>query len=496
MRLKQLLLLTLLPAAGLLFSSCNKWLDISPKTQVKEDDQFSSREGFIDALFGVYQQAASPSTYGQNLSYGFLDVLAQRYENKTNLASSWYAQAARYNYTFTGGGVLPVRNTIDNIWSNMYKTISNANFILKNTEKHKDVLPGIYYGIVKGEAMAIRAFVHFDLVRLFAPAYLNGDNATAAAIPYMDVFTVLPKEKLTLAAVLDKCEAELKQAETLLSVHTEIDQIAGNQGVSSIELALMYRQNHLNYWAVKAMLARLYLYKGNKPLALKYATEVIDSKKFRFITQQELNVDALGLTSDMTFSSEHIFSIFVSGLKTQVDDILKNAEVTGGDPTDFFTTKVILDRMYEVTLPGYGNETRGPAASKSLWNQLSATVVYSKKLYSDNATNVKQRMIPVLRLPEMYYIAAEAAPTLAEGVAYLNVVRLARLLPELPVPATADLLDAEILKEYRKEFVGEGQLWFYYKRKNTVTIPEGVGNPMTPAKYLFPLPLAEIEYGK
>ncbi len=53
----------------------------------------------------------------------------------------------------------------------------------------------------------------------------------------------------------------------------------------------MYRQNHLYYWAVKAALARLYLYKGDKPNALAYATEVINSGKFSFMKQADLNND-------------------------------------------------------------------------------------------------------------------------------------------------------------------------------------------------------------
>lgn len=55
---------------------------------------------------------------------------------------------------------------------------------------------------------------------------------------------------------------------------------------------------------------------------------------------------------------------------------------------------------------------------------------------------------------------------------------------------------AEIQKEYRKEMYGEGQLFYFYKRNNVVTIPDGVGNPMSEAKYVFPLPLAELEFGK
>ena len=96
----------------------------------------------------------------------------------------------------------------------------------------------------------------------------------------------------------------------------------------------------------------------------------------------------------------------------------------------------------------------------------------------------------------MYFIAAEAAPTVPDGVNYLNAVRTARLLPALAANVTASVLDAELMKEFRKEMYGEGQAFFFYKRRNTFNIPDGVGNPMAEEKYVFPLPLNEIQFGK
>lgn len=497
MKRKLIFSLTILMVAVTL-SSCKKWLDVSPATQIKEDEQFSSQQGFIDALIGAYQKAASSSCYGNTLTFGLLDVLAQRYENKSSQTTTYFGQAARYNYTHTGLGTqMNVFGSIESTWSGMYATIARVNYILKNIEANKSVLSATSYNIIKGEALAMRGFLHFDVLRLFAPAYLNGTNAGLPAIPYMTEFTVSPQSKLDLASVLDKCEQDLKEAETLLAAYPTIDPIALNQGSTSGDLFLMYRQNHLNYWAVKATLARLYLYKGDKANALAYATQVINSGKFRFMTQTELNSDETNVAADLTFTPEHIFSIYVSDLKTTSDLVFKNSTPTGGDASDLFSTRAKLDAMYEVSQAGYGTDIRNPGSSKSLWYQLSANVVYTKKFYvAENATNVKQRLIPIIKLAEMYYIAAEAAPTVAEGAGYLNTVRTARLIPALATTISSTQLNDELLKEYRKEFYGEGQLWFYYKRNNTTTIPDGVGNPMTPAKYLFPFPQAEIEFGK
>lgn len=483
------LLLLLLPA----FAGCKKWLDVTPQTQVKEEEQFSTQQGFTDALFGIYTKAASQQLYGNNLSFGMLDVLAQYYENKSN-TSTHYGQLARYNYTYNGTIGVNVQQMISDVWTNMYAAIAQANYILKNVDSRKDVLKGNIYNLVKGEALGLRAFMHFDLLRMFAPAWLDGANAQQPAIPYMEQFTVSPGQRLTVEGVLNKCEQDLLAAENLLAALPEIDQIADNQGITSLDLVTMYRQNHLNYWAVKAMLARLYLYKGEKEKAFAYANEVINSEKFRFMQPGEFSGDATLVTSDLTLSREHVFSLYVSDLKATADLLFKQSS-KATETTDLFSTRAKLDAMHEASVPGYGSDIRR-VDQQLFWTQITTSVVYSKKYHSDMPTNVKQRLVPVIRLPELYFIAAETAPATAEGVAYLNAVRTARLLPELATSLTAVELMAEIQKEYRKEMYGEGQLFYFYKRNNVVTIPDGVGNPMSEAKYVFPLPLAELEFGK
>ncbi|MCH5686065.1 RagB/SusD family nutrient uptake outer membrane protein [Niabella sp. W65] len=287
-------------------TGCKKWLEVNPATRISEDEQFSSQQGYIDALFGTYQKMADLGAYGGLGTYRFIDVLAQYYENKSGQTNTFYGQTARYAYTSDVNTQQNVRAAISSIWSGYYGAIAQANYILKNLQQHQ-VLAGTAFNIVKGEALAIRAAIHFDLLRMFAPAYLNGANDTALAIPYMEQFTIEPQAKLSVGAVLAKCETDLKEAEQLLSVYPSIDQIAANQGSTSSELFLMYRQNHVNYWAAKAILARLYLYKGDKVNALKYATEVINSGRFSFINPGTLSVDATTDASDITFTPEHIF---------------------------------------------------------------------------------------------------------------------------------------------------------------------------------------------
>lgn len=98
----------------------------------------------------------------------------------------------------------------------------------------------------------------------------------------------------------------------------------------------------------------------------------------------------------------------------------------------------------------------------------------------------------------MYYIAAEALvskDSIAQAVAYLNEVRTNRNISN-PLQENLSAADVqnEIYKEYRKEMVGEGQLFFYYKRMGYTSIP-GSAVSASDNVYVLPMPDNEIEFG-
>lgn len=103
-----------------------------------------------------------------------------------------------------------------------------------------------------------------------------------------------------------------------------------------------------------------------------------------------------------------------------------------------------------------------------------------------------------MKLPEMYYIAAEnyINTNLSKAIDYLNTVRTARgIIQNIPAAATDTQVKDELTKEYRKEYISEGQLFYYYKRLGFATIP-GYSVAATDNIYMLPYPQAEFEFGQ
>ena len=116
---------------------------------------------------------------------------------------------------------------------------------------------------------------------------------------------------------------------------------------------------------------------------------------------------------------------------------------------------------------------------------------YSQKgAYSFAITNT----VPLIRLSEMYYILAECEPDLARSAQYLSQVRSARGIDEVEF-LNAEEKKNQIMKEYRKEFYAEGQLWYFYKRNAYPTFLNCPLNNMQEVNYRFSIPDNEKEFG-
>jgi hypothetical protein len=463
-------------------SSCKKFLDMPVKDKVPQDALFTTEDGFIDALTGVYlgmdkpQGVSTKGLYTNDFSIGMLSVMVNNYTNASTsiLSDNLYANTSRYDYNQDG-----VKQEIGFIWSGMYNNIANLNNLLGYIDAKKDIFSRDYYLKVKGEAVALRALFHFDLARLFGQSPVTGRSEKA--IPYVKTFAASSTPFISLNAALDSCISDLNNAKTILA-KTDTTAVYGG----STALFSAYTQNHMNYWATKALLARVYLYKGDYVNAMANAMEVIASKKFQ-LSIENVAV-ATASTRDRLFSKELIFSVYSTNLNT-INEGLFN-----------LSSGVSLQLAATNKNAIYG--TVAPLDWRLSWfDNNSKNVNVPSKFFQDaKLPYIMQNIAPVIRVSELYYIVAECANAmddLSTGLSYLNKVRNARGLNSLTGTNVPDkvTLSAEITKEYRKEFIQEGQTFFYYKRLNKDLKLESGTTAIVPANaYVFPIPDKENEF--
>ncbi|HEX7846619.1 MAG TPA: RagB/SusD family nutrient uptake outer membrane protein [Chitinophagaceae bacterium] len=466
------LLLTLLVSAA----SCKKWLDVSPQTQVRERILFESEQGFKEALTGVYIYLGNASVYGQNLTMGMLDVMAQRYA--TTATSHTFYRDGRYEYNDAN-----VKGRIAAIWNGMYTAVSNLNNILLQVDEKQALFTGNNYKLVKGEALALRGLIHFDLVRLFGVAPIVDGNLKS--IPYPTTFGVSVYPLLTVNQVLDSCMKDLAEAEPLLSVDKTV------RKDYATDPFLSYTRNRMNYWAVKGLQARLWLYRGDKPKALAAAQDVINNgtASFSWVTSTEA---ARADSRDRLYANEHLFSLSAFKINDYVNAYFKTTTLNG-TPL-LYTTTANINTLFETTSGGSSDFRYVYLFSSNTYPSGISTSKYWQDFIAQNVGfEYLRNLIPMIRLSEVYYIAAECSPVTADGVAYLNTVRSNRGLAALSTGITDVVLQTELLKEYKKETYAEGQLFFHFKRRNTARV-DGSNINMNDATWAFPLPEDEIEF--
>lgn len=102
----------------------------------------------------------------------------------------------------------------------------------------------------------------------------------------------------------------------------------------------------------------------------------------------------------------------------------------------------------------------------------------------------------MLRLSEMYYVAAECTTDLEESARWLNLVRKARGLEERAFTSFSEV-ESYLTAEYRREFYSEGQLFYRYKWLNATAIDYSTVSIADKLEevYIFPLPDQEREFG-
>ena len=464
----------LLLGIGVSLVSCEDWLDVRPKSEILTDMHFEEESGFRDQLAGVYTAMTETSMYGRSLSFGLMSVLSQDYDLKSE---STYRYAAEYNYEETG-----TKGMIDNIWSSTYNCIANLNIMLKYIDNDPNIFTDNNYKMYKGEILGLRAFLHLEMLRIFSPS--PKANANAMAVPYVTQYDKVVTKQKTVNETMNLIIADLLEAEKLLK---ESDIFLDDEINYNVRWDRKY---YFNYYAVVGTLARAYMYKGDTANALTYANIIIeegeDYNSNFYWTSNDTMESKYEEQVDRLFSAECLFHLNVKDF----NDIVKYHFTSSASNNTFTPSETKAEQIYEKAL-GYGNDYRlhknfqYDGADKYLWK------------YHQYENGACTDLVPVIRKSESYYIAAEILKESDpdRAIELLNLVREARNLEFAPLSnLTAEQIQEEVGKEYRKEFLAEGQMFFYYKRLDATRIEGASVNAQS--IYVLPMPDTEIEFGE
>jgi hypothetical protein len=442
-------------AIGMIAIGCEKKLDVQPYQSMPVERALLTESDVSGTLVGAYDAASSAAAYG-----GDMMVLNDLIGNKTNI-----------NFRGTFAGLVEAWNTqmiannsfAASTWSAAYNTINVSNNVLENLDKI--VSSTTKKQSTEGQALFLRASMYFELLKLYAKAYNDGNPATNLGVPLVLTATKAPikssdyKPRATVKAVYDQVIADLVKAESLMpSTNTKF----------------------ATKWAAAAQLSRVYLAMENYTAAAAAANRVIGGSGKTLTLQFKDNwftyVNFNGVTPN-----EYVFYIKVSNQD-------------GANSLNTYYGRSIA------AFPGSAgrSDMRIQAAHLSIYE---STDVRRAFFVVDGSRYTQKHLdrfgdVPVIRLAEMYLTRAEAnfRQNTAVGATPLADVNLIRKRAGLADLTTATL-DA-ILKERAAELALEGSNLFESQR-----LKKSLGNSAVPVawnspKLIMPIPQREMDANK
>lgn len=467
--------------------SCNSWLDIGSEDRIMEKELFSSPSGFMSALNGVYIELLNYNLYGATLTFRTFDILAQYYD--CDVTEHSYKSLVTFDPAAKN-------RQVSGMWSAAYKLLVNVNTLIEACDNNRQVLDDQYYHVIKGEALALRAMLHFDLLRVFGPVYVN--DPEKPCIPYADNSDLTVRPLLAASTVAGLVMGDLKQAESMLEGYDPVIKEGPlfHDAAMGVPNDMMYRPMRMNYYAVKAYIARVSLYTGDTKTALEYARAVVketqmDNKWFPFVTRADASTASKW---DRIYQTEILFGMY---------NLKRNANVYQTSFTNSLGPKVILAPTKENIDALYEEDTRVVDWRYNYqWSPFKDPEGEDKTYFvkymsvDDTDDNGVSRgytyIMPLMRISEMHLVIAECTGDTEEAYDHLDRVREGRGVGR--ANRELDIMH-HVEAEFRREFIGEGQLFWFYKRQNRTAIPSCRDYTKTVAMeesyYLFDMPQAE-----
>ncbi|MHC1704056.1 MAG: RagB/SusD family nutrient uptake outer membrane protein [Tenuifilaceae bacterium] len=421
--------------------ACDKYLDLEPYQSISEEQSLETDANVKNALIGAYTQFDDPSIYGGN-------ILRNAELLGGNGEILWVGTYGGPRQIFNKE-VLSSNEDVRAQWVDSYQVINICNNVISALA----VVDEDDQDQVEGEALFLRSLMYFDLVRFFAQQY-EPSTASGLGVPLVLTPTRGINEsnypaRSTIEQVYTQVITDLTRAASLLPASNGVYATRG---------------------AANALLARVYLQKGDYPNARDAANTVIGSLAYTLKTTY-----AAVFNNDVMSSED----IFVTEITSQ--DLFSSM-------TEFFSTPEFGGRNGDIDiLSGHLNLYAAGDARLALF-------YFGMDAWRTGKWNNLYGVINHIRLAEMHLIRAECNQRLGTSIGDtpLNDYNAIHVRAGLVAAGTVTLDD--IILERRLELAHEGFMIHDIKRlKKNVVVSGTETLPYNDNKLVFPIPAREME---
>lgn len=398
--------------------ACDDFVQVEiPSTQLSSPLVFENNSTATAALVAIYAKIRDNGLLTGNPN-GMQAKLGEYADELTFYGAGGQTDASFYNNI-----VLPTNTDVKNWWSTTYNQIYATNALLEGVENSKSLTP-LQKDRLRGEALFIRALLHFHLTNLYSD------------IPYIkttDYTANIKIGKIGTTQVYENVEDDLLLSEALLGI----------QYISSERV-------RPNKATVQALLARLYLYSGRWAEAANSASAVLNNTTL--------------------YADDHnLETVFLKGNLGNIWQLMPD---TDGRNTLEAETYVFLQGPPPVSALSvdFVNSFEAGDLRRTQWIKevTNGTDVwyhaYKYKAYNNSQGSVEYSI--VFRTAELYLIRAEARAQQGELITAqedLNKIRNKAGLSNTSAVTKEQIISA-IVKERKSELFTEGHRFFDLKR--------------------------------
>ncbi len=432
------------------FIACKKTIDILPQSNLTSASFYSNFAEVSAALTGCYNGMQTPLITEWQFTELRSDNTKQGVPGSTNSNNRDISDLDMFIPSTT-------HQALADYWSNTYNNIRNINTLLQKLNVTYDPAAGtINFGAsvaavtdserkqIAGEALTIRAYHYFKMVRLFGGVFLVHKPLSFAESKTTNRSTVADMYKFI--------EADLRTAAASLKNQTYAQQASVDRGRMTI-------------WAAKSMLAKVLLTQNKKAEAIPLLQDVISNSNHNVLASYS---SVFSITNEM--NSEIIMAVRFKAGNLGLGSPFGNdfgplgtgsAVINGdGDGLNYPTSEI--DTLTN------GN-TRKPVLI-GVFTQGNSVKLYIKKYLNPVGTKDDgESDWPIIRFPDVQMMLAEAQGYSQASLDLINAVRPRAgeaLLTTSNTPTVA-AFERALSRERRLEFAFENQRWFDIVRFGT-----------------------------